>query len=249
MIRNCAILAALVLLAAACGPSPAPVPGPEIGGDAPAVESAPGGLVIVEAGAPGTSAPAVEAPREIPPPTVVAYVTVVDLHGQPLQGMNPLVTAQPNAFDEPIAVGKHTGGDGKSWVRFLSDETRYVRAWDPNLQWFPNNFYEIPADASAVARDMVIAMVPAANMDAEFFLPGGVPAASTRIEMMMIHPEWGPWWPAEIVTDPQGGVIVPSLPPGKYTVTFQGPAGSQATLLELLFPPGDTLHLGQVPLL
>ena len=245
-------LACLTLLAlAGCGPRDSAAP-PD------SADPAPAGLTIVEAGASEASARAdtilQEAPEaaalELPTvPEVIAYVTVVDLEGSPLQGRGPIVTTQPNAFDEPVSVGGLSGADGKSWVRFTSDKTLFVRAWDPQLQWFPNNFFEVPAGEGTVARDMTITMVPAATIEAQFFLPGGTPAVNTRIELMMSHPDWGPWWPAELITGAQGGGVFPNLPPGKYTLSFQGPGGVFATMHELLLTPGNLLRLGQVPLL
>lgn len=181
-------------------------------------------------------------------PEVTAYLRVIDLAGKPLSGINPIVSTQPNAFEKPVAVGQLTGADGNGTVRFKSDRELYLRAWDPNLLWFPNNFFTIPPHSGTVAKDMTISMVQAASIRAQFFLAGGAPAAGKRIELMMVHPQWGPWWPAVLQTDAEGKAEAGSIPPGKFTLEFKSEDGTKATLPDAMIMPAEAAELGAVPL-
>ncbi|MBI2434968.1 MAG: hypothetical protein HYV26_19100 [Candidatus Hydrogenedentes bacterium] len=223
-------LAALLLLLAACGQDSLPATS----------EAAPAEVVQLPPVKPAAVASAST--------LVTAYLRVTDLKGAPLAGINPIVTAQPNAFDKPLAVGALTGADGAGTVQFLSDRTLFVRAWDPELSWFPNNFYEIPANAGNVARDMVISMVAASALEAQFLLADGTPAGQQVVRLMLSHPQWGPWWPAQAQTDGAGSVRFANVPPGAYALRFEVESGAHAAVDTAMLPPAETLVLGPLML-
>lgn len=231
MARVAAVLAALALLAApGCGPSDSP---PE--GTAPSS--------TVQETAPETEPAANESTGAIR-----ATVKVVDLEGQPLANMAPIVTRQPNAFDEPLATGSATRADGTGTIRFTPAELVYLRAWDPALNYFPNNFYEVHPGGTAIEDDLVIQMVPAARLEAQFFLPSGEPAANERVGIMLIHASRGPWWPAEVTTSSEGAAAFPNLPAGEFVLHFKAASGPRLEYEETALPPGSTVNLGALSL-
>ncbi|MCK5861088.1 MAG: hypothetical protein KAH38_01295, partial [Candidatus Hydrogenedentes bacterium] len=100
------------------------------------------------------------------PEYIHAALQVVTLSGEALSGMLPIATLQPNAFDAPIATGKPTDTTGKSSLRFPIDQKAALRAWDPDLLYFPNNFYEVLPQSGIIEKTLVISMVKSASIDA-----------------------------------------------------------------------------------
>ena len=185
-----------------------------------------------------------------PPPTseVNAYITVVDSDGHALVGMIPLVTRRPNAFDEPVATGAPTGVDGKGSVRFTSDVKVYLRAWDPMLERFPNNYYDVLPGSGNVSDDLEIVMLDAVTLKASLLTPTGVPAVDESVALMLLHPGRGPWWPTKGRTDSTGGLALPNLPPGKFSLRFETGSGYRLELPEVGMLPGHTVDLGVIEL-
>lgn len=198
--------------------------------------------------------PAVTAPEPAPPPaapaapaTITAQVLVTDYEGAPLAGMVPIVTRQPNAFDEPVARGNPTDAAGVSRFTFPAGEKLCLRAWDPDLNYFPNNFFDVGPVAEVSAADTPIVMVRAATLRGLLLRPDGAPAADETVSLMLSHPVRGPWWPARTRTGPDGTLLLPNTPPGMFQVEIQAGSGRlflpQATLL-----PGVLADLGTVSL-
>lgn len=219
--------------AAAPKPVPAPSPAP-----------APLALAEKESRVPPPAPPAAPSAEN----RMIVSMTVTDLQGKPLAGMNPMVTTRPNAFDKPVAVGSLTDANGKGTVQFPSSQTLFIRAWDPNLNWFPNNFFEVPASTGVASSEAAITMVAAAAVEAQFTLPDGSPVASQSVAMMMIQAEWGPWWPAQSVTDPNGRAQFSNVPPGVYSLQFKLDAGPAGAREKVEIRPGAQVDLAIIPL-
>jgi len=179
---------------------------------------------------------------------VSGRVRVVDLEGEPLPGMLPIVTRQPNAFDEPVAMGPATGLDGAGQVTFLPDQTLFLRAWDPELNWFPNNFLEIQPNVSEVPGVMTIMMVPAAAVEAQFFGADGAPLRNLEVDLMLSHAAWGPWWPTRSQTDGEGTAFFSHIPAGEFDMQFTAATGATRTLRQVALRPEGTGLLGPVRL-
>jgi len=215
--------------------TPAQTPSPPL--PAEPVAEAPAPVAEVE---PTTS----HEPRE----ELTCYLKVVDLAGKPLAKMAPILSRTPNALDEPLAIGPPTDEAGAGYIRAAVTGNVFLRAWDPELALFPNNFYEILESSGAVARDMTITMVPASNLAVRLLLPSGAPAANVTAHLMMVHPSRGPWWPSETETNFNGLAIFERVPPGTFTIhlkTSDGP-GRDVPGVELM--PGGLVQLGDVHL-
>lgn len=230
----------MILFAAGCGgPEEAAAPSPE----APTVsEAAP----APETPAPATAeaAPTATAPAKF----TVASVLVVDLAGKPLMGIAPIVTRQPNAFDQPVAMGDPTDAKGEGTIRFENTEHLYLRAWDPLLGYFPNNFYEVLPGGSVVEKTLTIQMVPSAGLEAQLVMPDGQPAANQAVEIMLSHATRGPWWPARGQADGEGVVRFPNLPAGEFLLDFRVRDGAALQVRETPLPPGELVNLGALNL-
>ena len=188
---------------------------------------------------------AASASTDEPAPAVVSgSMRVVDRQGTPLAGMAPIATRQPNAFDAPVATGPLTGPDGRGRIAFPGDARLYLRAWDPELGYFPNNFYDILPDTGDVTDEMVIEMVPAAALLVLLQQADGRPLADADVAMMMIHPTRGPWWPAEARTSSEGVAAFTRVPPGAFTLRFKTGDGALLEVPEAALPPGQTTDLG-----
>jgi hypothetical protein len=185
---------------------------------------------------------------EAPKPPLAAYLTVVDVDGKPLAQMTPIITLTPNAFDKPIASGPPTNADGKSAVQFKSDKTVFLRAWDPKLAVFPNNFFEIKANSGEVAKDMIVVMMKATSFRVALILPDGAPAAKQNVGLMMFHPTKGPWWPGEADTDENGVAQFAPVPPGIFNIKIKVESGPMAELTKVTLQPDNALDLGPVQL-
>jgi len=219
MMRRLAGVAALALLSA-CSPEKPPAP------DAP-----------TQSGAPGTASG-----------YVWGYLQTVGLDGNPLPGMIPMVTNRPNAFDEPVAMGQPTGPDGKGAVRFPKGQRLCLRAWDPNLERFANNYYDILPNSGDVTSELTIVMVRAAAIEARVLNPAGGPTANQNVGLMMFHPDKGPWWPTEADTDAAGFVRFAPVPAGEYLLKLKAESGPQLEIPAVSLPPGETIDLGPLRL-
>ena len=179
---------------------------------------------------------------------VVARVRVVDLDGRPLANMTPIATRRPNAFDEPVAHGELTGPDGRGSVVLPPGQRLSVRAWDPALKLFSNNYYDVMPDAGTQTELMTLVMVPSASLGAALVGADGARAANTRVRLMMSHPTEGPWWPDRADTDETGAVRFPSLPAGIYTIRIEAEDAGQLEIPEVDLPPGGRTDLGTLAL-
>lgn len=178
----------------------------------------------------------------------VAKVRVVDLEGRPLAGMAPIATTTPNAYERPVTKGPLTGADGFSETPLDPNQYLYVRAWDPNLAYFANNFYDVPPGEGIIEDTLTIQMAPAAALAAEVVLPNGRPCANANMNAELIHPERGPWWPVQAQTGPTGRVLFRQVPPGRFMVRLETEAGAAVELPAVDLPPGGAVDLGRVEL-
>jgi len=179
---------------------------------------------------------------------VVAQLRVVDLEGRPLANMAPIATLQPNAFDKPVVQGALTKEDGQASLVLPNDQLLYVRAWDPNVRMFANNYLEIRPGPATSTQQMDVVMVPGASLDAVLAGRDGKPAANVRVGLMMVHPAEGPWWPDRADTNARGAVHFPSVPAGKYTIRIKLAAGGESEIADIYLPPGGAIDLGTVTL-
>lgn len=228
--RNTLLILALSAALAACGqPDTPPVstrtePAPPPAQPAPAPQLAP--------------------EPENPAGPVEARMKVVDLEGRPLVDMIPIATRQPNAFDEPVAAGNPTGAGGEGRLRFPSTESLFLRAWDPALKYFPNNFYEVLPGGGAIQEELTVQMVPAAALEAQFQTADGAPLANEEVRLMLVHSTRGPWWPARTRTSALGQAIFPSIPPGEFLLHFETGSGARIERGTTALPPGEIVGLG-----
>jgi hypothetical protein len=162
--------------------------------------------------------------------------------------MAPIATTTPNAFEQPAARGRLTGADGRSEAPLDPKQYLYVRAWDPNLAYFANNYYDVPPGEGVIEDTLTIQMAPAAAMAAEVRLSNGEPCANTKLRAELIHPERGPWWPAHAETGPTGRVLFRNIPPGKFIVRFETESGNAIEVPAVDLPPGGAVDLGRVEL-
>lgn len=188
-------------------------------------------------GAPATAtAPAAD--------VIPANVRVVGLDGKPEPGMMPIVTRQPNAFDPYIAAGRPTGDDGESVVPIPREEHLYVRAWDPAMKMFANNFVEVWPKQGNVAKDIQIQMVEGATLRARLVGADRAPAAGENVGLMMLHDTFGPWWPAEGDTSADGAVRFSRVPAGKFLIKLKAVKSGQVEVADVFLPPGGETDLG-----
>jgi hypothetical protein len=262
----------LMMFIAACGETPREAPAPpaspqtvtpaEAPAQAPAAapETPPAAAEVPPAAAEAPTPPASPAPTPdanaatVPAPTpppgakvTRAWLQIVDLEGKPLAGMAPIVTRQPNAFDEPVATSGLTGPDGKGYVEFVATEHLYLRAWDPQLNWFPNNYFDVHPNSGDLATDLQVVMVPAAALESQVFNHEGEPLPNVRVRMMLILPSRGPWWPVEATSDAEGMIYFNHVPAGIYSLVFTSDKG-QAVVDQVSFTPKKTVDLGVLTL-
>lgn len=241
----------------ACGGQPAPPPAPPIptpastpASAAPEIEEA---QDVTEA-QPLDATPAAPASDSVAAPatqsmvTVLARVEVVDQSGAPLAGMAPIVTRQPNAFDEPVSSGVLTGADGRGTVRAPANEHLYLRAWDPEQRYFANNYFDLLPGAGGETDQLRITMVEAGGFTAIATTPDGAPLAGVEVRALMIHPVAGPWWPAKAVTDANGKATFGPVPPGAYAIRMGLPNAAPIDLPTLTMAPGELADAGTVKL-
>lgn len=226
---NRAVLLALAtLLAAGCGGGPGPASPPEPARPAAEKQNEP--------------APAPKA--EVPEGQTLGYVRVVSLDGNPVAGVRPIATARRNAFTEPVASGPPADNDGRSYLYFPDDKTLFVRGWDPELHWFPNNFFQAVPGTGEVTGEMKLVMVRSAVITATLLRPDGEPAANENAGLMMFHPELGPWWPSDAVTGPGGEVRFAPVPAGAFLLKLKVASGGMLEIPPVPLPPGGEKDLG-----
>jgi hypothetical protein len=175
-----------------------------------------------------------------------APVLVVDLAGRPLSDMLPIATDQPNAFEKPVVQGELTGVDGRSVLTLPRDEHLYVRAWDPAMRMFPNNFYEVLAPTGDRTETMTITMVEGATLAMTLLDAAQQPVANENVGLMMFHDVHGAWWPAEGDTDADGRVVFERVPPGKYTMKLKAIKSGALEIGGVNLPPGGETDLGPI---
>ncbi len=181
-----------------------------------------------------------------PAEDILVELRVVDSKEAPLAGMMPIATLAPNAFDNPVAHGTLTDEQGATRFQVPAGETLYVRAWDPELKMFPANFYTLNKGADPDLEPLRIVMAPGAVLEATVLTPEGAPAMSMPVEVMLIHTEWGPWWPTEGVTDLTGKVRFPPIPPGEYEIAFRVVGVGQTRSAAVSFAPGERVRVDGV---
>lgn len=230
-------LVALALLPA-CRPSTPPEPPPASEPTEPTKPPAP---------AAATDAP--EAVAAAPEGTVVAQVRAVDLDGAPIAGIIPIAAAQANAFDPPAAEGAPTDADGRGALAIPAHSWMYVRGWDPELKRFANNIYDIPPGEGVIADELTLIMVDAATIEMTLYDAEGAPVADEAVGLMMLHPERGPWWPAESHTDAAGVARFPNVPPGAYQLRIKAAESGMIELPTITLLPDAVKDLGAVGLL
>ncbi len=229
-------LLCLAALTAGCG----------CGGDkkAPSDPPAPAPKAAVPSPAPAPEpAPAPAASAEKPAAVITATVTVLDGKGAPLPGMIPVITRQPNAFDEPVAGGAPTDASGKSVFTFPGTEKFCLRAWDPELNHFPNNYFDVEPVTENAATSAEVVMLQSAAIHGMLTAPDGVTAPAGVLRVMMYHPMKGPWWPARAELREGGVFSLPRVPAGRYIMQFECDAG-RLRLEDVTLIPGGTLDLG-----
>lgn len=180
-------------------------------------------------------------------PRIVADLLVVSLDHAPLQGMVPIVTEHPNAFDPPSYRGEPTDEGGRTRFTFPADRPWCLRAWDPALNWFANNFLEVAPSDEDAGLDGTIVMAPASAAACLLTDAPGNPLAGRTVDLMLIHPKLGPWWPSRQTASAEGTVLFPQLPPGRFDLEFRVD-GAMRRLPDVLLPPGGALNLGTVSL-
>ena len=199
--------------------------------------------------APAASTDAPEPVAAAPEGTVVARVRAVDLDGAPIAGIIPIAAAQANAFDPPATEGAPTDADGRGALAIPAHSWMYVRGWDPELKRFANNIYDIPPGEGVIADELTLIMVDAATLEMTLYDAEGVAVADEAVGLMMLHPERGPWWPAESHTDAAGVARFPNVPPGAYQLRIKAAESGMIELPTVTLLPDAVKDLGAVGLL
>ncbi len=181
-------------------------------------------------------------------PLLTARMRVVSLSGKPISGMIPMATLEPNAFDKPIATGAPTDAEGMGTIQFPSVQKVSLRAWDPELRLFPNNFLEVLPNSGVISEVLEVTMVQSGILFAELRLPNGQRAHNENVGLMLFHPVYGPWWPAESNTNTQGEVVFDSVPPGKFVLRLKVASGPSIEVAETYIAPGEPTSLGTLKL-
>jgi hypothetical protein len=175
-------------------------------------------------------------------------MVVTDFDGKPLAKMVPIATLNPNAFDPPIASGAPTDAQGRS-VLMLPPSTRlFLRAWDPELHMFPNNFYEVPAAPGTYTPQTRVTMIPASALEAVLEDSTGHAVGNAEADLMLIHPKQGPWWPAKAHTDERGAVRFAPVPPGEYVIEIAAQGVGKGRVPLTFLPPTRMADVGKVRL-
>jgi hypothetical protein len=162
--------------------------------------------------------------------------------------MLPVATTSPNAFEEPVATGPPTDAAGWSQLTLPPGEQVYLRAWAPNLDYFANNYFTIPAMDRDAGGEFTVTMARASVLRARVFGVSGAALAGRTVELMMHHPTEGPWWPSRARTDASGRVTFEPVPPGEFRLEFTVPGAGSATVPGAAVRPGGSTQLGKVQL-
>jgi hypothetical protein len=171
---------------------------------------------------------------------------VVDLNGMPVAGMAPIATVEANAFQQPVATGPLTGPDGLTRFAFPGDQHLFLRAWDPKMKFFANNFYEALPDEGTLDEVLDIVMVEGARLEVLLYGPDSQPLVKQSVSMMMIHPSQGPWWPSRAQTDELGLAVFSNLPAGEFTIDWHVEPGLHTELPGVALRPGGVKDLGKL---
>lgn len=196
---------------------------------------------------PPESAPA-PAPARTNDGVARTMVRLVDLQGNPLPGMGAIATASPNAFDAPLAQSGKTDKNGEAPIELKSDQKLYVRGWDPDLNFFANNFFTILPSEGATTDTLVLVMVEHATLATQVLASDGTPVADTEVRVMLSHPTQGPWWPARTTTDAEGRATLGPLPPGQFNLAVSTAEKGSVELPATTLLPGETVVLDTVTL-
>ncbi len=179
-------------------------------------------------------------------PYVTGKVFIIDSTGKPLENIASIATEKPNAFDEPIARGNLSGPDGVSIIQIPKNKAVFIRAWDPILHYFPNNYFEIhPTDADYL-EDMQVLMLEASAIEFQLFDEEDQPVMGENVGLMMYHPKLGPWWPCDGHTDMEGNIQFKPIPPGMYNLRIKTERGMILEIKEVKIPPASTINLGKI---
>ena len=182
--------------------------------------------------------------------TIAARLVVVDLEGHPLPNMIPIATRGSNACDPPVATGAPTDGAGRGAVALPRGARLFARAWDPELRWFANNFYEIFEGVGDTTQEMRVIMARGASLDGVVLAPDGGPMPiGAEVRLVLAHPVHGPWWPDRAATGENGAVHFPSLPAGKYPAVFEVVGVGRVETPPIELPPGGNASIGSVTLI
>lgn len=179
-------------------------------------------------------------------PWVIGKITIIDSTGKPLENMAGIATEKPNAFDEPIARGNLSGPDGVSTIQIPKNRAVFIRAWDPILRYFPNNYFEIPATDADYLEDMQVLMLEASSIEFQLSDKDNQPVQNENIGLMMLHPKLGPWWPCDGHTDKTGNALFKPVPAGMYNLRIKTERGMILEIKEIKIPPASSLNLGKI---
>lgn len=177
---------------------------------------------------------------------VVGKVFIIDGAGKPLEKIAAIATTNPNAFDEPISRGNLSGSDGISVIEVPKHTKVYIRAWDPILKYFPNNYFEIPPADADYLEDMTIVMLEAGSIELVLLDKDGLPVINENVGLMMFHPKLGPWWPVNSYSDDQGHVKFSPVPPGKYNLRIKSERNIILEIKDVQILPGEEINLGVI---
>ncbi|MCC6142405.1 MAG: hypothetical protein IT368_01235 [Candidatus Hydrogenedentes bacterium] len=243
------LLVVLSALFGACSEPPLPEPAPleaPVREIAPSKGPAPATVQEDRPPTPPIPPPALLPDPEVGPNSVRATVRVIDLDGRPVPGMAPIATVDASAFQRPLATGPLTGPDGRTTFAFPGDQHVFIRAWDPNMKYFANNFYEALPEEGALDEVLDIVMVQGARLEVLLYGPDSQPLANQPVQIMLIHPTQGPWWPARAKTDPIGLAVFETVPAGEFTVEFHVEPGLHTELSGIALRPGGVKDLGKL---
>jgi hypothetical protein len=215
------ILCCILLALAACSNPPEP----------PAVQGAP---------------PAATAPQPPHEGWALVRLKIVDIEGNPLPSAVPVAVAQPNAFEEPVALGEPANDKGEATLYIPPDKRLYIRAWDFSNQLFANNYYDVFPGPVTEPGEMKLVMVPGGTIRAELVTADGTPVANEKVALMLYHPTQGAWWPTEATTDQKGVAIFGPVPAGIFTLRLKTESGASAETPQVTIQPGGLQDLGRL---
>ncbi|MGC9054223.1 MAG: hypothetical protein ACP5KS_10095 [Candidatus Hydrogenedens sp.] len=177
---------------------------------------------------------------------VFGKIMIINSAGMPLENMAGIATEKPNAFDEPIARGNLSGPDGISTIQIPKNKGVFIRAWDPILHYFPNNYFEIPPTDADSLEDMQVLMLEASIIELQLFDKDDQPVKNENVGLMMFHPKLGPWWPCDGHTDEAGNIHFKPIPAGMYNLRLKTERGMILEIKEIKIPPASTIDLGKI---